>query len=199
MAGRIQTKIKNSYIILFLLYLAVGCVPKPATTDFFCYQTDSLQAGDIILRKSYGMISEIIVKQLNDSTNISHCGIITTDSIGNFYVIHTSAKIVSNVDGMQICSLTHFMSDSRIETVKIFRFQLGDGKVIEQKAKYYLRKKIPFDLDFNMQDSTKFNCLELPIHIIKTAYEVTISSSKKPNFKVFQNPKYFQEISFVKK
>ena len=198
MVGRIQVEIKQLIIIIFLLYCVWGCVPQPNTTDFFCYKTDSLHAGDIILRKSYGLISDIIVKQLNDSTNISHCGIITTDSLGNFYVIHTSAKMVSNADGMQICRLTDFMADSRIESVKVFRFRYGDGKFVAQKAKYYLDKAIPFDNEFNMQDSTKFYCLELPIHILKKVFNRDISNSKpNPNFRIFQTPEYFDEISFI--
>lgn len=198
MAGRIQTEIKHTFILLNLLYLAVGCVPTPTATDFFCYKTDSLRAGDIILRKSYGLLSDIIVKQLNDSTNISHCGIICTDSINSFYIIHSLSKMVSESDGMQKCSLNDFMNDSRIETVKVFRFRMGNGEVIEQMAKYYLGRKIPFDLDFNIQDSTKFNCSELPIHIINLVYRENISQSKvKPNFSIFQNPEYFDEISFV--
>lgn len=198
MVGRIQVEIKQLLIIIFLLYWVWGCVSQPNTTDFFYYKKDSLQAGDIILRKSYGLVSDIIVKQLNDSTNISHCGIITTDSIGNFYVIHTSAKMVSKADGMQICSLTDFMADSRIETVKVYRFRSGDGKLIAQNARYYLDKEIPFDNEFNMQDSSKFYCLELPIHILKMAFDKDISkNSYKPNFSIFQNPESFDEISFI--
>ncbi len=200
MVGRIQAEIKHLFIIIFLLYLVGGCVPQPKTTDFFCYKTNSIKAGDIILRKSYGMISDIIVKQLNDGTNTSHCGIISTDSTGNFYVIHSLAQMVSDADGMQTCSLTQFMTDSRIETVKVFRFRLGDGKFIEQKALYYLKEKIPFDNEFDMNDSTKFNCIELPIHILKTAFGKDISKTNvKPDFSIFQNSGYFDEISFVQK
>lgn len=200
MAGRIQVEIKQLFIIIFLLYLVGGCVPQPNATVFFCYKTDSLLAGDIILRKSYGLISDIIVKQLNDSTNISHCGIISTDSTGNFYVIHSLAKMVSEADGMQICSLSDFMNDSRIESVKVFRFRLGGGEIIEQKALYYLNKKIHFDNEFDMNDSTRFNCIELQIHILKTAFNLNITKDNyKPNFSIFQNAKYFEEISFVEK
>ena len=200
MDGRIQIEINHLLIILFLLFLVGSCVPKPKTTDFFCYKTDSLQAGDIILRKSYGMISDIIVNQLNDGTNISHCGIISIDPKGNFNVIHTLSKLVSYADGVQTCSLIDFMNESRIETVKVFRFRSGDGKTIEHKAKYYLHQKISFDNEFNMNDSTKFNCLELPIHIIKIEFGKDISNANaKPNFSIFQNLEYFDEISFVEK
>lgn len=200
MVGRIQTKINHFFIITFLLYLVGGCVSRPDTTDFFCYKTDSLRAGDIILRKSYGMISDIIVKQLNDSTNISHCGVICNDTTGQFYIIHSLAKMVSEADGMQQCSLSDFMKDSRFETVKVYRFRRGNGKKIEQKAINYLNQKIAFDHDFNMNDSSKFNCIELPVHIIKSTFHNDITSKKnKVNFSIFQNTEYFEEISFVQK
>ncbi len=84
MAGRLQTKVKHFLSISFLLYFVMACKPVRDTTDLFYYHTDSIQPGDIILRKSYGLISDIITSQLKDTVNISHCGILDKNEKGEF-------------------------------------------------------------------------------------------------------------------
>ncbi len=99
MVGRIQIEIKHCIAFLSLLYLAGSCTSPANTTDLHLYSTDSIRSGDIILRKSYGLISDIIVMQLKDTLDVSHCGIIVKDENQNYKVIHALSKKVS-VDGV---------------------------------------------------------------------------------------------------
>ena len=198
MAGRKQTQVILTIFLLNLLYLAISCKPERNTTDLFYYQTDSLQQGDIILRKSYGLISDIVAAQLNDSVDVSHCGIITADAQGEWMVIHTLSEMVSDYDGMQQCSLQEFMADSRIETVKVYRYKHDKNTLIADYARYYLEKHIPFDEKFDPTDSTAFFCSEMPLHIIKTVFGNDISNgAQKPKFSVFIQPALFSEVPFV--
>lgn len=197
MAGGKQTEITVLFILLNLLLLNGAC-SSSKTTDCFYYTTDSIQSGDVILRKSYGLVSEIVVAQLADTLGISHCGIIVKDTGNVFRVIHALSKKVSEVDGVQICDLEDFMNDSRIETVKVVRYRKNPRKIAES-AVSYLKRKVPFDEQFNSKDTTALFCSELPIQIIRTIYHVDISDGAiMPKFSIFLNENYFDVIPFVK-
>ena len=200
MVGRLQTEITLLFTISFLLYFVSGCKPNRDTTDLFYHQTDSIQPGDIILRKSYGLISDIITSQLNDTIQISHCGIIATNEQGQFYVIHTLSKMVSDFDGMQSCSIDKFIAESRPETVTVVRFRHPESRRIADYALYHLKALRPFDEKFDEKDSTAFYCSELPIHIIRNTFGTDIShNAQKPKFSVFLNPDFFSIIPFMHK
>lgn len=198
MAGRIQVKIVLFVIFISLLSLAEGCTSPAKTTDLFFYTTDSLKSGDIILRKSYGLISDIIVAQLNDTLDVSHCGIIVTDSSGSFMVIHSLSKKVSDVDGVQICSLEDFLNDSQLKTVRVVRYKSADSYKIAIAANDYLSRKVPFDEDFNPNDTTALYCSELPVVIIRKCFNQDVSKGfNMPKFSMFLQDNYFRKISFI--
>ncbi len=97
-----------------------------------------------------------------------------------------------------MCTLEHFMEDSKIESVRIVRFKSDSASTIAKKALYYLKQKTPFDENFNINDTTSFFCSELPIHIIKSGFDIDIAkNAAKPKFSVFINPSLFEEIPFV--
>ena len=198
MVGRIQIKIREGQILIGLLFLLASCNSPAGTTGSCMYSTDSLRSGDIILRKSYGLISDIIVMNLNDTLDVSHCGIIIKEPDSSYKVIHALSKKVSHTDGVQICRLEQFMADSKIETVRVFRF-LSDSKgEIAAQALRYLKQKTPFDETFDATDSTALYCSELPVQSIRNAFKIDVSSGEKMlKFSVFLQPDFFREIPFV--
>ncbi len=200
MAGRKQTKVAKILVLIVLLYASNSCNIRRDTTELLFYCTDSIQNGDIILRKSYGLISEIIASRLNDTVNISHCGILFQDSTGNFNVIHSLSKKVSDYDGMQQCSLLEFWNDSRPETVRVYRLRSPNNNLIAEYAHNYLIKNIPFDEKFDSNDTTAFYCSELPVHIIENHLGTKIINVKSIiKFSVFTNHENFREIPFMQK
>lgn len=177
----------------------VACKAPENAADLYFYDSDSLRSGDIILRKSYGLLSDIIVARLHDTVDISHCGILVKEADSSFCVIHALAKSVSEADGVQKCSLKKFMADSRPETVKVVRFKNDSDKRIAGKALYYLAKKVKFDNNFNLKDTTAFYCSELPYHILKQEFDFSVSDeSHLLKFSVFFNPQFFSIVPFVK-
>lgn len=198
MVGRIQIKIKHCVAFLSLLYLTGSCTSPANTTDLHLYNTDSIQSGDIILRKSYGLISDIIVMELNDTLDVSHCGIIIKEPDSSCKVIHSLSKKVSDTDGVQICGLERFMADSKIETVRVFRFRNDTEGKIAAQALRYLKQKVPFDETFDATDSTSLYCSELPIQSIRNVFKIDVSyGAEKPKFSIFLQSNFFREIPFV--
>ena len=198
MVGRIQIEIGRGLICIGLLFVLAHCSSPTQTTGSCMYSTDSLRSGDIILRKSYGLISDIIVMNLNDTLDVSHCGIIIKEPNSSYKVIHALSKKVSNADGVQLCGLEQFMADSKIETVRVFRFLSDSQGKITAQALRYLKQKTPFDETFDATDSTALYCSELPVQSIRNAYKVDVSSGEKMlKFSVFLQPDFFREIPFV--
>ena len=198
MVGRVQIEIGRGLICIGLLFLLVSCDSPAQTAGSRMYSTDSLQSGDIILRRSYGLISDIIVMNLNDTLDVSHCGIIIKEPDSSYKVIHSLSKKVSNADGVQICGLEQFMADSKTETVRVFRFLSDSQGKIAAQALRYLKQKVPFDETFDATDSTSLYCSELPVQSIRNAFKIDVSSGEKMlKFSVFLQPDFFREIPFV--
>lgn len=194
------------YGMLFLVLL-VACKSysdkqtRSAVNDSLSIdELGSLQSGDIIFRMGYGALSLSIVSVLNDTIKVSHCGIIARDSIG-VAVIHTISPSISDADGMQQCTIEEFMADSRVSSIVVVRFKHGDGQKIVDKATYYLNKQVPFDILFDLVDSSKFFCTELPIRILKDELNFDLLQGKEPimsncKFSLFCNPQYFETIIY---
>ena len=198
MVGRIQIEIGRGLICIGLLFVLAHCSSPTQTTGSCMYSTDSLRSGDIILRKSYGLISDIIVMNLNDTLDVSHCGIIIKEPDSSYKVIHSLSKKVSNADGVQLCGLEQFMADSKTETVRVFRFLSDSQGKIAAQALRYLKQKVPFDETFDATDSTSLYCSELPVQSIRNAFKIDVSSGEKMlKFSVFLQPDFFREIPFV--
>lgn len=139
-----------------------------------------IQDGDIILRHGYGLVSDLIVEQLKEKYDISHCAIVCKTDTG-LAVIHSVSSSVSNIDGMQAQDLKSFIKESQYNSVVVIRYKPKVNKPnasISRKAKYYLDKKVPFDESFNINDSTEFYCTELLWKVILDEYGDDIMAGK---------------------
>lgn len=196
MASRLQIEIIWKYFIFVSLFFLMACNANKRANSFVVDQS-LIESGDIVFRRSFGIVSDLIVARLNDSVPLSHCGIAYRDSAGQLFVIHTLSKKLSVVDGMQICSFADFLRDSRPHSVRVTRFVSDSADVIGTTAVHYLYKAIPFDEDFNMRDTTKFFCTQLPLHIIQVKFQINLvrnNINTIPKFStLFQKP-YFVEI-----
>jgi hypothetical protein len=139
-----------------------------------------IEEGDIILRHGYGLVSDLIVEQLKEKYDLSHCAIVVKTDTG-LAVIHSVSSSVSNVDGMQAQDLKSFIEESHYNSVVVIRYKAKINKpnaAIARKAKYYLSKKIPFDNAFNIADSSEFYCTELLWKVILNEYGDDIMAGK---------------------
>lgn len=155
--------------IIILLILFIGCTDKE---DFSFHKEQkiempssvisNLNGGEIILRKGRGYLSALIVDLLGEKLNYSHAGIIIKDS-NQLYIIHSLSDDVSNVDGVQTCSIKEFLSDISDSSLCVVKPVTDSLSLIQiqQKAKEYLKAKIPFDHEFDMNTKDKLHCSEL--------------------------------------
>ena len=143
-------------------------------------ELDSLQDGDIILRHGYGFVSDMIVEKLGEQYDISHCAIISKND-SSFDVIHSVSSTLSDIDGVQSQDIKQFIHESQANSVIIVRYKPKNGKDnsrISFKAREYLKKQIPFDNSFNINDSTEFYCTELLWKVFYNEYKDDILLGK---------------------
>lgn len=166
-------------------------------------ELEIIQEGDIILRWGFGLVSDIIVKTLKEELSISHCAIVVNDSTEGFKVIHTISQSLSDFDGIQIQNLNTFVKNSNKNSILVVRFKDADeltGKLIAQKAIYYLKQKIPFDHNFDLDNKDEFFCTELIWRIILDVFDIDIFENKKNStkdylkFSNFYDSDYFDVI-----
>ncbi len=144
-----------------------------------------------------GWISQFICKTLNDTVQLSHCGILINSVKGDFDVIHVLSKEISSIDGVQRCTLDQFTADSQKGSIHIVRMKSDLAHLLTEKATYYLNKKIPFDHTFNPQDSTAFFCSELLLHILKYHAGIDLfpfPPTNLPKFSLFFDKRHFTNV-----
>ncbi len=142
------------------------------------YEITTIKEGDIILRRGYGIISDMIAK-LSKNSNIllSHCGVICKDSNQNWIVIHTVSNTLTETDGMQLDNLATFVKNSKDSSIIIVRYNNTTDSMTTlfcQQAFYYLHKNIPFDEHFDSNDSSKMYCTELIRQLYLNVYHIDI-------------------------
>jgi uncharacterized protein YycO len=161
-----------------------------------------LHSGDIILRHGYGFVSDMIVTQLKENYDLSHCAIVCRDK-DSLYVIHSVSSSLSNVDGVQSQEINSFIRESQYNSVVVVRYKTTsekDQSCICEKAQDYLKKGIPFDNAFNINDSTEFYCTELLWKAILNEYQVDILAGKNNErkdhlrFDTFLDTAHFETI-----
>lgn len=181
-------------IILFASFLFLfSCKNDSKLTDtsFLTNQeVNLLQDGDLIMRRGKGFVSAFIIEQVNDSTNLSHIGIIekSTDSL---WVIHCLGNEFSTIEGVQICTLDSFLEDCYRDGLFVVRSNQLEGRAISTLAREYLLQRIPFDRKFDFSDSTAFSCLELPYRIFNRLH---VFHEDMVCFKPFEDSSRFQVI-----
>ncbi|MDD2331685.1 MAG: YiiX/YebB-like N1pC/P60 family cysteine hydrolase [Candidatus Cloacimonetes bacterium] len=121
----------------------------------------SLQTGDVILRRGESLVSELIARSFDKSEGMSHCGFIIMMSDG-YYVVHTISKVLSGIDGIRITPLKDFIQGAKGRKYCIIRYHKPiDGNALKTKNIKYLKQRVPFDDDFDLDDARKMYCTEL--------------------------------------
>lgn len=137
--------------------------PEADTYDF-----TMLRGGDIIVKRGKGMLSQRIVDHLNEPIPFSHCAVVTagTDSL---YIIHSVARELTGVDGVQTVGFKQFMKD--VVRGYFYVVRLKDTTVasasLDAAAKRFAARRVPFDYSLDQKDSTAMNCSEMVFWVLK--------------------------------
>ena len=158
----------NIYLILLLTLFSCDSEKKSQTDNSSLQRNKILksitskgQSGDVILKNGYGLVSKSIVKILNEEIPLSHCGILIKDTINNnFYIVHSVARQVSDIDGVQKIELSKFLNDVKPQDLYLLRYKTDSVAKIKAEALCLLNSKIPFDHKYNLYNDDELYCSE---------------------------------------
>lgn len=187
----LRSKIRKILLITVALFLSLlGFVaykvfwdPENTKQVFYPLSKEEkglLRSGDIIMRRGYGLFSDGIVRVQKGDYKVSHCAMIMPDSAGRFAVAHALSSSVSPIDGAQFQPLQRFLNESVPGSILVVRFKSSRDTIqqIADRMRYYANKHVPFDHEFNRQDTTTYYCTELFQHCFQQVLKRDIFSAQ---------------------
>ena len=137
-----------------------------------------LKAGDFLLRKGFGWISDKIAEILNEEIPVTHCGLILSEGYEELHILHAISN--QEVDGVHIEPLRQYLKESKAGSLVAVRLKTDEHhkkSVIDESLKLFAQK-IPFDLAFNDADSSKMYCAELFACVFKKVFQKDLLPEK---------------------
>ncbi len=125
---------------------------------------DKLQQGDIAFRRGEGIISEVVIH--SDTKGMySHIGVIVkhNDSLKVVHAVPGEPDFKGDFDRVKLEPIELFFAPARASRGEIMRISLPDStlNIINNFAIEKALKKIKFDHDYNINDTTELYCTEL--------------------------------------
>lgn len=124
------------------------------------YELAHLQAGDCLLRRGCGAISDYIADFLQEKYPITHCGLVLEQDSG-LYVLHSVSN--DHHTGILIEPIKDFVQQSRVGSLIAVHplCPSATRQAILKAALEFKAQAIPFDFSFDHHDQSQLYCLEL--------------------------------------
>jgi len=173
-------------LTLFGVFFIVGC--KPHSTFSFQIDENILQEGDIVFRRGISIASRVVLLAGKEG-GYSHIGIIVKDSL-DWKVIHAVPGETDKNNPEEIIKkefLSQFFAPDRAVAGAIFRLDTMEsiGFQAAQKAKILFERKLLFDHQYDLEDSSKMYCTELIYFVYKYA-GIDISEGRRSSYPAFR-------------
>ena len=133
-----------------------------------------LREGDFVFRLGYGMVSFFLESQTGAS-GVSHIGVLVKGS-SDFDVIHSISGSMAEQDGVQKVSLNDFLFEAKPHSFVATRLKNSNGELIANEARRLLAKRVPFDMSFDIKDTSKLFCSEMVNFILQKTHSVEVFS-----------------------
>ncbi len=192
-----------------LLLFSVSCTSPKATDLVAVIDEQTLQEGDIVFRLGRGTSSRI-VNLADKEKSYSHIGIVVQKD-SEWCVIHAVPGEEMETGGLETVKcdpISLFFSSDRTVDGVVMRFDSIDkiAKPIVEKAREFYQRKILFDHQYSLSDSSKMYCTELVYRIFKNV-GIDLSEERRHSFPlinekiifpsdIFQNP-LLREVSCI--
>ena len=174
------------FIGVFAFFMA-GRTQKPP----FSFEIDEtiLKEGDIVFRRGQSIASMVVLAAEKEG-GYSHIGIMVKDSAG-WRVIHAVPGETDKENPTEIMkkeTLSQFFAPDRAVAGAIFRLDTTETIAVmaAQKAQVLFERKLLFDHNYDLEDSTKMYCTELLFFVYKFA-GVDITEGRRNAFPALQN------------
>jgi len=139
-----------------------------------------LQEGDFVFRLGYGMVSFFLESQTGAS-GVSHIGVLVNGS-SDFDVIHSISGSMAELDGVQKISLNDFLFEAKPHSFVATRLKDSNGELIANEARRLLAERIPFDMSFDIKDTSKLFCSEMINFILQKTHNTEVFTQEATQF-----------------
>lgn len=137
------------------VWLRRRAVPVSSCSDF--------ESGDLVFRMGRGLFSDIFSSFGTNHPRYSHVGIVIVEADA-CQVVHTEASELTGKGNARIESMAVFLGPDRAAYGAVFRVRnmaAEQRRKVVASAASYVRRQIPFDIDFNLESEDKLYCTEL--------------------------------------
>ena len=153
--------------LLHIVLMAVACAGLvqcnvPARTQVPTIPIELLQEGDIVFRRGYGFASEMVV--YNDADGkYSHVGVVVNSEKGLMIAHSVPGGDAEENDIMRLERIEQFYSAESSSCGEIVRRELDSlqRRRLSEMAVAKANEKIPFDHNYDLEDTTALYCTEL--------------------------------------
>lgn len=123
---------------------------------------DSLRDGDLALRQGTGLDSEAVLRLDSAGGQYSHIGIVVSDN-GKWKVVHAvPGESRDGIDRVKIESIDTFFLSTRAAHGAVMRLRGCSAVAAREAAQSAARLVgVPFDYNYNWQDTTRLYCTQL--------------------------------------
>ncbi len=119
----------------------------------------TFQAGDLILRRGVGIISDIARNFAATEKRFSHIGILV-DYKQQTHVVHSVHEDAKGFDGVVMETLSDFLKHASDWAVYRLKLKQAQQQKLASTAIHYAHRKIPFDSQFNLNTQQALYCTE---------------------------------------
>lgn len=123
---------------------------------------DSLRDGDLALRQGTGLDSEAVLRLDSAGGQYSHIGIVVSDN-GKWKVVHAvPGESRDGIDRVKIEPIDSFFLSTRAAHGAVMRLRGCSAVAAREAAQSAARLVgVPFDYNYNWQDTTRLYCTQL--------------------------------------
>ena len=123
---------------------------------------DSLRDGDLALRQGTGLDSEAVLRLDSAGGQYSHIGIVVNDN-GKWKVVHAvPGESRDGIDMVKIEPIDTFFLSTRAAHGAVMRLRGCSAVAAREAAQSAARLVgVPFDYNYNWQDTTRLYCTQL--------------------------------------
>ena len=160
---------KSFYFVAVVFFVAMNASCNRKWENSF--ENIAFEEGDLVFRKGLGVKSQAVLH--SDSLGIySHVGIVVlSDSV--YQIVHITPgerEKKDTVDVIKMEPISEFWRNDRASRGAVYRLKDNVlGEKAAQQALRLLQKKIPFDHDYQLEDTTKMYCTELVYYVYAQA------------------------------
>jgi len=175
------------WVVGVFAFFLIGCKQKP----LFSLDLDEtiLREGDIAFRRGLSIASRVVLAAEKEG-GYSHIGIVVGDTSG-WFVIHAVPGETDKENPLEIMKkepFVQFFAPDRAVAGAIFRLDTLENFALKaaQKAKILYERKLLFDHNYDLEDSTKMYCTELLYFVFKDA-GIDISEGRRNRYPAIKN------------